>query len=159
MDNVLVLKKSETLEDFMILRNIRNECRNFMTRDISYISEEQQKRWYEKVKEELGKSIKVFLLYNIENGVISSPVGYGLLRMEGDYCLVSGGLIESCRGKGFGNILFDYLIKNVDENVPIKLEVLKNNTRAFVIYNKLGFRVVSDDGEIITMEYHYDSQI
>lgn len=157
--NSLVLKKVETLEDFMILRNIRNDCRNFMTRDVSYISEEQQKRWYEKVNPDLGKTLKIFLLYQVEHGVISSPIGYGLLRMEGDYCLVSGGLVESCRGKGIGGTLFEYLVKNVEDNVPIKLEVLKSNTRAFVIYNKLGFRVISDDGEIITMEYHYDSQI
>lgn len=158
MEN-LVLKKAETLEDFMTLRNIRNDCREFMTRDVSYISEDQQKRWFEKLQKDSDNTFKVYLLYLVEDGVIASPVGYGLIRKEGDFSLVSGGLVESCRGKGYGSVLFDYLVKNVDKNSPIKLEVLKSNTRAFVIYNRLGFRVVGDDGEIITMEYHYDSQI
>jgi ribosomal protein S18 acetylase RimI-like enzyme len=155
MSDFVVLKKIETLEEAMILRNIRNQCKDFMTRDCSYISEDQQKRWFEN----LDPNVKIYLLYLVEFGVVSSPVGYGLIREEAGFSLVSGGLVESCRGKGYGKILFDYLIKNLDKEMPIKLEVLKNNTRAFFIYNKLGFRVVKDDGKVITMEYHYDSVI
>ncbi len=154
MNNFLVLKKIETIDEAMILRNIRNQCREFMTRDTSYISEEQQKRWFVNIKPDY----KIFLLYSVELGLISSPIGYGLIRDEGDFSLISGGLVESERGKGYGSILFNYLIKNVT-NKNIKLEVLKSNTRAFVIYNNLGFRVVNDDGELITMEYNYDSPI
>jgi len=154
MENLLVLKKIESLEEALILRNIRNECREFMTRDTSYISQEQQKRWYANLKSDF----KIFLLYSVELGVISSPIGYGLLREEGDSVLISGGLVESERGKGYGSILFNYLIKNIKDK-KIKLEVLKSNTRAFVVYNNLGFRVVNDDGELITMEYNYDSPI
>lgn len=154
MDSFLVLRKIETLDDAMLLRNIRNQCREFMTRDISYISEEQQKRWFTNLKPDF----KIYILYSVEMGLITSPIGYGLIREEGEYSLISGGLIESERGKGYGSTLFNYLIKNV-ENKKIKLEVLKSNTRAFVIYNNLGFRVINDDGEIITMEYNYDSPI
>lgn len=154
MDNFLVLRKIETLDDAMLLRNIRNQCREFMTRDISYISEEQQKRWFMNLKPDF----KIYILYSVEMGLVTSPIGYGLIREEGEYSLISGGLIESERGKGYGSTLFNYLIKNV-ENKKIKLEVLKSNTRAFVIYNNLGFRVINDDGEIITMEYNYDSPI
>lgn len=154
MDNFLVLRKIETLDDAMLLRNIRNQCREFMTRDISYISEEQQKRWFMNLKPDF----KIYILYSVEMGLITSPIGYGLIREEGEYSLISGGLIESERGKGYGSTLFNYLIKNV-ENKKIKLEVLKSNTRAFVIYNNLGFRVINDDGEMITMEYNYDSPI
>ena len=159
MQNNVVLKEAKTLEDFLVLRNIRNECREFMTRDISYISEDQQKQWFEKIKSNPDNTFKIFLLYLIENGVIASPIGYGLIRQEGDFSVVSGGLVETCRGKGYGNVLFEYLIKNVNDNSSIKLEVLKKNTRAFVIYNKLGFRVVNDDGKIITMEYNNNSQM
>lgn len=155
---MLVLKQIETLEEAQVLRNIRNQCKDYMTRDTSYISVEQQKRWFSSLSEK-NQDYKIYLLYEVENGVICSAIGYGLIRKESGYSLISGGLIESCRGKGYGSTLFDYLIKNVDKGSDIKLEVLKNNTRAFVIYNRLGFRIISDDGEIITMEYHYDSQI
>lgn len=159
MQDNLVLREAKTLEDFLILRNIRNECREFMTRDISYISEDQQIRWFEKLKDNDDNTFKIYLLFIVEKGVIVSPIGYGLIRKEGDFYIVSGGLIESCRGKGYGNKLFEYLIGNVDVDYPVKLEVLKTNTKAFVIYNKLGFRVVNDDGKIITMLYNNSSQI
>lgn len=155
MENFLVLKKIETLEEALVLRNIRNQCKDFMTRDTSYISEEQQKRWFAN----LSPETKIYILYLVEFGVISSPIGYGLIRKEGDFSVVSGGLIDSCRGKGYGKVLFEYLIKNAEKEFPIRLEVLKSNTRAFVIYNNLGFRVLNDNGEIITMEYNYDSSI
>ncbi len=156
---MLVLKNIETLEEAQVLRNIRNECKDFMTRDTSYISVEQQIRWFNSLKREDKKDYKIYLLYEVINGVVATAIGYGLIKKEGSFSLISGGLIESCRGKGYGSTLFTYLIGNVDAGSDIKLEVLKSNTRAFVIYNKLGFRVISDDGEIITMEYHYDSQI
>lgn len=153
----LVLNPIKTQDEVFLLRNIRNECREFMTRDTTYITVEQQQKWYEKNKN--NKSIKLYLLHLVELGVITSPIGYGLIREEDGYYLISGGLIKTCRGFGYGSILFDYLIKNTDTNFPIKLEVLKSNIKAFSIYNKLGFRVVNDDGKIITMEYYYDSVI
>lgn len=155
MEKFLVLKKIESLDEAMILRTIRNECKDFMTRDTSYISEEQQKRWFNN----LSSDVKIYLLYLVEFGVISSPVGYGLIREEGGFSLISGGLVETCRGKGYGKVLFNYLVGNADKSLPIKLEVLKSNSKAFVIYNNIGFRVTKDDGDVITMEYVYDSSI
>ena len=49
---MLVLKNIETLEEAQVLRNIRNECKDFMTRDTSYISVEQQTRWFNSLKRE-----------------------------------------------------------------------------------------------------------
>lgn len=152
----LVLKKVETENDVESLRNIRNQCRLFMTRNSNYISPEDQVKWFENIDE----NINVYLAYNIEFGVIVSPIGYGLIRLENGFITISGGLVESERGKGYGSWLFDRLVFLAKEyNKPVRLEVLKSNIKAFGIYSKLGFRVIDDNGKIITMEYYYDSSI
>jgi ribosomal protein S18 acetylase RimI-like enzyme len=146
----IVFKRVETESDAEILRVIRNSCKDFMTRDCSYISPEQQQRWFKN----LPNTMDLFLLYNIQHGVIVDPIGYGLIRKEPTEYLISGGLLPDARGKGFGSILFEMLLENVGSDLPIKLEVLKSNIKAFVIYNKLGFIVTHDDGNIIMMEYN-----
>jgi ribosomal protein S18 acetylase RimI-like enzyme len=128
-----------------------------MTRNTSEISEEQQKNWYANIDKEKNK---LFLLHQIYHGVTASAVGYGYIRIEDDHILLSGGLVESERGKGYGQLLFHSLVQNSKKfGLPIKLEVLKTNTVAFSIYSRLGFKFTGDDGKIITMEYNYDSSI
>jgi RimJ/RimL family protein N-acetyltransferase len=128
-----------------------------MTRNTNEISQEQQKTWYANVDKEKNK---LFLLHQIHYGVAGSAVGYGYIRIEDDHILLSGGLVESERGKGYGQLLFHSLVQNSKKfGLPIKLEVLKTNTVAFSIYSRLGFKFTGDDGKIITMEYNYDSSI
>jgi len=154
-DLVFVPITSEnSIED---LRVIRNQCRNFMTRNTDEISKEQQELWYENLNKDRNK---LFILSAIVHGVAGYPVGYGYIRIENNHILLSGGLKESERGKGYGNFLFRSLVLNSKKyNLPIKLEVLKTNTVAFSIYSKLGFKFTSDDGKVLTMEYNYDSSI
>jgi hypothetical protein len=151
----MIVVKSE--EDIECLRRIRNSCRLFMTRNTSEISYDEQQNWYKNVDKKINK---VFLLYKVHHGVIMDPIGYGYVRVENGVVLLTGGLIETERGKGYGTTLFTYLLQNSKEfNLPIELEVLKTNMSAFSVYNKIGFRVTGDNGKIIKMEYHYDSVI
>jgi len=144
-------------KDVENLRLIRNECRNFMTRSTEEISQEQQINWYFNVNKDKNK---LFLLHKIYHGVVADAIGYGYIRIEDDHVLLSGGLTESERGKGHGQFLFHFLIQNSKNyNLPIKLEVLKTNSVAFSVYTKLGFKLINDDGKLITMEYNYDSVI
>lgn len=139
------------------LRLVRNHCRLYMTRNTSEISTEQQALWYSNLDRTTNK---IYLLHEIHCGVAATVIGYAYLRIEDGCVLLSGGLLPDDRGKGHGTVLFEYLVDNAKKfNKPIKLEVLKSNMKAFSIYNKIGFRVVSDDGKVITMEYYYDSTI
>lgn len=156
-DCLVIMKPIHTDSDVEELRRIRNLCKDFMTRNTSMISEEQQKKWYSTLDKDNNK---LYLLHKIHHGVIIEPVGYGYIRVEDGFVLLTGGLIESERGKGYGSTLFNYLVQNSKSfNLPIKLEVLKTNMVAFSVYNKIGFRVIGDDGKVIKMEYHYDSVI
>jgi len=157
MSDCLVMTVIHTDSDVEELRKIRNLCKDFMTRNTSTISEEQQKKWYSTLDKDNNK---LYLLHKIHYGVAVEPVGYGYIRVEDGFVLLTGGLVEAERGKGYGSTLFNYLVQNSKSfNLPIKLEVLKSNMVAFSVYNKIGFRVIGDDGKIIKMEYHYDSVI
>ena len=57
-----------------------------------------------------------------------------------------------------GEISYDqqakwYTDKAKEFNLPIKLEVLKANTRAFKVYEKLGFEILYEDDKCVYMEY------
>lgn len=145
------------MNDIETLREIRNECRTFMTRNTDEISAEQQRLWYMDLDKTKNK---LYILHNVIHGVIVEPIGYGYLRIEDGAVLLTGGLIQRERGKGYGGVLFNHLLQNAKEfELPIKLEVLSRNTAAFKIYSSLGFRVVKTGDQIMKMEYIYDSVI
>lgn len=146
------LSEINSSNDLENLRNIRNECRCFMTRCTKEIPIEDQKKWFESIDK---NKIKPFLFQEIYDGIlICGPVGYGLLRIEDDCVLISGGLNSDYRGKGFGFVLFNLLINESKKyNLPIRLEVLKSNTVAVHLYNKLGFTKVKENDTICEMTY------
>lgn len=157
MSELVVMKTVKNAEEVEELRNIRNECRSFMTRHNQTISPQQQQEWWNKLDKDTNK---LYLLHKVIDGVVSYIIGYGYIRVENNEVLLTGGLNESERCKGHGTQLFKYLVENAKQfKLPIKLELLKTNTRAFAVYNSIGFRVVHDDGQNIYMEYFYDSVI
>jgi GNAT superfamily N-acetyltransferase len=156
-DEFIVLVSVTNPTEVENLRVIRNECKNYMTRNADTISKEQQMKWWNNLNKDIHK---LYLVHKVYLGVAHVTVGYGYIRVENGEVLLTGGLNETERGKGHGKQLFATLLENAKQyNLPIKLELLKTNTKAFVVYNSLGFRVTSDDGKIIKMEYHYDSVI
>ena len=153
----LVMISVNSENDAETLRKIRNECSGFMTRNTSEISFAQQQVWFKNLDTVTNK---LFLLHEVYHGVAALVIGYGYIRVEDETVLLTGGLVESSRGKGYGQFLFNSLLLNSKKfNLPIKLEVLKSNMVAFSVYTKIGFRVTGDNGKIIKMEYYYDSVI
>lgn len=128
------------------LRLIRNECKEYMTRYNKEISKEQQTKWFLSIDK--NKTIP-FLFFENKN-----PIGYGLITFEENISLISAGIIEKYRGLGHGKILFNLLINECKKlnSDDIKLEVLKTNIRAYKLYKKLGFKIVSEDQDKYTMK-------
>lgn len=141
-----------SLDQVECLRLIRNDCRNFMTRHNEEISKQQQLDWYNLLDKE---KTQLFLFYEIYHGVSSpGPIGYGVIKIEDDCTLLTGGLSYRERNKGLGLILFDLLVKESKKfSLPIKLEVLKTNNRAKNIYTKLGFVDFNETDKIFEMVY------
>lgn len=157
MEEFVVLKPVENDYDVESLRVVRNECRNYMTRNTNLISFEQQKNWWNNLDKE---NMKLFLLHKVVCGVAGFVIGYGVIRIENGEVLLTGGLNQTERGKGHGKQLFNYLVENSKQyKLPIKLELLKSNTRAFDTYKSIGFVVIGEDETKIYMEYQYDSVI
>lgn len=150
------LSEIKSTQDLETLRNIRNDCRCFMTRSTKEISKEDQEVWFNFIDK---NKTKPFLFQEVYDGVlVCSPIGYGLVRIENDCVLISGGLNKAYRGRGFGNILFNLLIiESKKFNLPIKLEVLKSNTVAVHLYKKLGFEKVKESDTIYEMIYKKDA--
>ena len=151
----LVFKRVTTPNEAEILRVIRNECRTFMTRSTEEITPEQQQAWFKTAY----KKYELYIAYAIEHGVCIVDAGYGLIHLNDEEYLLSGGLVPQYRDKGLGSTLFKFLVDNCNKQIPIRLEVLKSNTRALKTYEKLGFVIDGEDSKLFTMEYKYDSVI
>jgi ribosomal protein S18 acetylase RimI-like enzyme len=143
--------------DVELVREMRNECRKYMTRFTDKISERQQREWYSSLDKDNNF---LYILRKDTNYNQYQPIGYGYIRIEKGKSLLTGGLTESQRDRGYGTKLFSLMIEKAKQfGFPIELEVLKTNKRAYTVYKKLGFNYVSEDDNIIYMEYRNDPVI
>jgi len=133
-----------TWKDINRLRKIRNQCRQYMTNNKDSINILQQFKWFLN----LSDNIKPFIYYKDD-----IPIGYAIIKFDGNNCLLTGGLTDSYRGQGLGRQLFKLLIvySLLYDRTP-RLDVLKTNTRAFSLYKSLGFKIISEDDIKYTME-------
>lgn len=124
--------------DALQVREIRNQCRTFMTNDTSKIGFLRQLKWYfftYKTQKTQNK-LTVFLFKSGEFNL-----GFGLIKESSGKYWITGGLKTEQRGKGLGKFLFRQLINNTPSST-IWLEVLDSNIAAKTIYKNLGFRRV-----------------
>jgi ribosomal protein S18 acetylase RimI-like enzyme len=133
------------------LRDIRNECKDYMTRNTEYITEDQQVDWFNSLDRD---SMKIYLIYMYNEEVMVDVVGFGYCKRDENETYLTGGIKENHRGKGYGKLLFSYLLEQAKSfNTPITLEVLNTNTRAKNLYESLGFVEIKKDDRIMKMEY------
>ena len=151
----LVFKRVTTQAEAEILRTIRNECREYMTRNTDYITPEQQQEWFKTAH----KKYELYIAYAIEHGVAVLDAGFGVVHKNEKESLLTGGLLQEYRDKGLGKVIFKFLLDQCPKLLPIRLEVLKSNTRAFKTYEALNFKVTGEDSRLFYMEYEYDSVI
>lgn len=151
----LVFKRVTTTSEAEMLRVIRNQCKDFMTRSTDYITPEQQQEWFKTAY----KKYELYIVYAVEYGAVIIDAGFGVIHLNDNEYLLTGGLVPEYRDKGLGSTLFKFLVDNCNKQQPIRLEVLKSNTRAFKTYEKLGFTITGEDDRLYFMEYRYDSVI
>lgn len=153
----VVFSDIKSLSDAQVLRRIRNECKDFMTRSTEYITEEKQAEWFNKLDR---NNIKLYLMWIAHHGVAFEVIGFGYCKKDENETYLTGGLKEELRGKGYGKLLFSHLLTQAKSfNAPITLEVLKTNERAKRLYESLGFSELSSDDRVIKMEYRNDSAV
>ena len=151
----LVFKRVTTSNEAEMLRVIRNQCKDYMTRNTSEITPEEQLEWFKTAY----KKYELYIAYAVEYGACIVDAGYGLIHLNEKEYMLTGGLVPEYRDKGLGAILFKFLIDNCNKQIPIRLEVLKDNLRALKTYERLNFTTTSETDKIFIMEYKYDSCI
>ena len=151
----IVFKRVTTPAEAEILRTIRNKCREYMTRSTDFITPEQQEEWFKTA----FRKYDLYIAYAIEHGVCIVDAGFGVVHKNEDEFLLTGGLVPEYRDKGLGKIIFKFLVDQCHKSLPIRLEVLKTNTRAYKTYEGLNFRVTGENDNLYFMEYQYDSVI
>jgi ribosomal protein S18 acetylase RimI-like enzyme len=151
----IVFKRVTTPAEAEILRTIRNKCREYMTRSTDYITPEQQEEWFKTA----FRKYDLYIAYAIEHGVCIVDAGFGVVHKNEDEFLLTGGLVPDYRDKGLGKVIFKFLVDQCHKSLPIRLEVLKTNTRAYKTYEGLNFKVTGENNNLYFMEYQYDSVI
>jgi ribosomal protein S18 acetylase RimI-like enzyme len=151
----LVFKRVTTSNEAEMLRVIRNQCKDYMTRNTSVITPEEQLEWFKTAY----KKYELYIAYAVEYGACIVDAGYGLIHLNEKEYMLTGGLVPGYRDKGLGTILFKFLVDNCNKQIPIRLEVLKDNLRALKTYEKLNFTTTGETDKIFIMEYKYDSCI
>lgn len=129
------------------VRNVRNECREFMTGNNKHISILQQIKWFYTAYLPNRKNMILYL------GLINKQaVLYGFIRDLQTTPLLTGGIKKNFRHKGFGEVLFRFLThESLKQNKGACLEVLATNENAFHLYRKIGFVETGQSDGIIKM--------
>ena len=126
----------KNLVDALEVRKIRNECRNFMTKNPSEINLLQQLLWYFRWYKPNNTKGEVTCYLFRSSG---KNIGFGMTRSIENKIWITGGLKISQRGKGRGKYLFEKIIEQTPSN-EVWLEVLESNLVAFNLYKNLGFK-------------------
>jgi len=144
---MLSFEPVDSLERAEVLRVLRNECAEWMTRDTSLISAEQQQVFY---RERIATGqVEGFLML-----AGARPVAYGLLIWDEDgRAWSSTGVSVSKRGAGYGRIV---TVENVrrahGHGVPMWAEVRRDNLGQQRICLSIGYETVDEimrDGMIV----------
>lgn len=141
---------------FQQLLIVRNECRDGLTHDTDELTLQDQKEFIGKCWEyETVNSVDTsppfqvkreawyepYLLYDED-----WPIGYGLLKLDGDKYWMTIGLVKEYRGKGLSRLLIHYITEmGHREGKEVWLDVLNNNRKAYDGYLKAGYKIVEYD--------------
>jgi hypothetical protein len=145
-----------TYEQAMQLRNVRNECREGMTHDTSIITREQQDRFY--FKELLPAT--TYEAHMLLDG--DQPIGYGLLKWDGDKYWMTAGLVEAVRGKGLSRLIINFITEmGHREGKEVWIDVYDDNLALFGDI-RVGYQFVNSDdygGKLLHLMRHERERI
>lgn len=150
-----ILREMGSEIDAQIMREFRNECREFMTHNTAEIMEAEQVEWYRETY--LPARQKGELFGYIVRREDEEAIGYGLISKRDGRWWVSGGLSEDARGEGAGYFLFEQMTDMIHEDLRSEqawLDVLNTNEGAKRLYEKLGYVAVSSTEQLTVMVHN-----
>ena len=124
----MIFRLATTEWDAEVVRVIRNTGRQWMTRDTSEISYDQQQAWW------VARACQIWI-----GRVAETDVAYGLLRDEGGRILASLAVLPRYQGQGYGCEIYRYLASATDQEVYA--EILADNTPSIKACLNAGFQI------------------
>lgn len=135
--------KNATINDIPLIAQLADKI--WKEHYPSIISQDQinymlQSRYsQEAITVDMKKGEKYFIAYCGEKAV-----AYASIEWHGGFYYLHKFYIDvSSHRKGFGRQLFDYLLSQIDDLMPIKLQVNRQNIKAVNFYFKIGFEIES----------------
>lgn len=128
-------------ELWSVLRDIRNECRDFMTADRSFITEEQQAEF----RRTFDVNRQAAYLAGNEQ-----PDGFLYMRWGAGVWVPTYGVRSGERGRGLGSFLIRLSQALTNQ---LQLEVRRVNSPAFKLYVKHGFEVIHSTPSTYNMRW------
>lgn len=80
-------------------------------------------------------------------------VGYCRFDLDGDHYLNSIAVASSMHGKGIGTILLQQSINQLKSPLPIHAEVRKFNTASIKMFERVGFKKISEDAQNLYFQF------
>jgi L-amino acid N-acyltransferase YncA len=149
----LSLKPLATVKQALLLADIRNQCRLFMTNDQREVTPDGQRQWFEThYSKQTPQRYFVWLLYQQE-----TPVGYAAAKLvqEDNTALITEGLAEAARGKGLGSYLLRCLTQQPEvQGKTLVADVRKDNPASQRLHEKFGFKEIPHpEGHLLRYVY------
>lgn len=142
-------------EQALELMDVRNECRDGMTHDTGWIDRKQQVLFFDEHLSTFrgDNKYEAYLLYDDH-----FPIGYGLLKWDGDKYWMTAGLIKEYRKRGLSRFLISYITEmGHREGNEVWIDVWKDNL-ALVGDIRVGYEVMQEkivDGKTLLIMKHY----
>jgi L-amino acid N-acyltransferase YncA len=139
-----MLKPVDSLREAMIVRSLRNSCRENLTNHQEHIGVGQQVHWYfwSYRRSKRSGSYRLYLLYNDAGSV----VGYGALALRDRRLYVTECVGRDHRGLGHGrSILAELMSIASQEQRDLIAEIWAENQRSIALHVRAGFTLLSRD--------------
>jgi RimJ/RimL family protein N-acetyltransferase len=138
-----------TLSEAQLVRELRNEVRQYMTRSNSFITPEQQEEWFHKFRNDFENQ-HMHLYYN----KLGCFLGYCYLKKDVDGTIWGSLAVKpEFQGKGYGTYIYQDMIK-VYKNVFI--EIFADNVESLSAAQRAGFKMLSIGDKTVVMKGELD---
>ena len=134
-----------TLQEAQLVRELRNEVRQYMTRSSSFITPEQQEKWFHTFRNDLENQ-HMHLYYSREGCFL----GYCYLKRDENGKLWGSLAVKpEFQGLGYGTYIYKDMIRHYKE---VYIEIFADNNESLSAAQRAGFQILSVGDKKVVMK-------
>ena len=141
MNNLILVKKAESLADYFFIRQLRNKNCTFLTGSPSHIGIMQQVYFF------VSTPMNISLYIAFYEG---KRAGYLLLRSEGDLSLITEVVDSKYRGMGVATSLINF---SKNRRNALRAHIQKDNLASLALHKKNNFIFTKFEKEYLVFDY------